>query len=411
MKLTKIILRVSLFFLILTSLSCDKDGNPVTGGKILITISENPVTIAVNYYKYLSLTGGTGRYYIISISDSTIVTASINTYISDGQIVGADLQLRGDKVGNTKIVVEDSAKTAKVEVFVTVQVMSSSVSSVTVKSGYQRFVSIYGGTYPYSISSAPNNAVATVVLSSTAIFITGVAPGQTSVTISDNATPKNSTTITITVPTPQTFTTAGKISFSSSVGDMAIEGIYGASDPSIFPPNDVGVGGFVTKYEFISNNTGQLIGYKKKSITKLDIVFIYFSKSSFSPEIISLDTTDQFQRNNFGMIFFGFDVEMNIQNNVTYASHNGTLEITQYSEKSIAGKFSGSASQLGSNGPPLPGNNATFSSGVFDMPLIVEEYDFISRTNEEKTIFAQIEKMVQPHRERMIKEMEKKMKR
>ncbi|MBM2841020.1 MAG: hypothetical protein HW412_1548 [Bacteroidetes bacterium] len=49
-----------------------------------------------------------------------------------------------------------------------------------------------GGTLPYAITSAPNNAVATATVSNDTLTVTPVAAGTTSITIEDsNPTPDN----------------------------------------------------------------------------------------------------------------------------------------------------------------------------------------------------------------------------
>ncbi len=391
----KIILLFSALTICFFSLSCEKSNPVADQGKPSLTASENPVVIALNYSKNISVTGGKGSYKIKSMTDSSIVQVNFyQQYIGSSQILQY-VDFAGKKIGTTKVVIQDSAKTAEVEIIVTVAVMVSSPSTFSVKTQQTKSGYINGGTSPYKIIQPPNSAIATVTLTGSSITVTGISQGTTSVTISDNANPSNSMTIPITVTIPPSFTTAGKISFASTIGDFQTEGIYGANNSHDIPSNDAGVGGFVTKYRG-SGNFGQIIGYKKKTSTQYDIIALIFFKNSLTPGTVTLDTGfSNIQREN-GSVMFGFNLVLNTDTNPLYSSYSGDLTLSIYNEQKAEGNFNGKANRQG-----VLGNDVTISQGLFSVPLIAEDGLYLSTSKESQIIFNQIEKMIKPQFDKM----------
>jgi len=395
----KTILLLTVITICFFSLSCET-GNSVDQGKPTLTVSENPIAIALNYGKSITVTGGTSSYRVKSISDSNIV--SINffpSYISNVKF-SQTVNFFGKKLGTTKVVIQDSAKTAEVEIIVTVSVMASSPSAITVKTQRTKYASIIGGVYPYKISQPANSAIATVTLNGSSVMAEGVFQGSTSVTISDNSNPPNVLTIPITVTVPPLFTTAGKISFNYTNGTFETEGIYGASNTEDLPNNDAGAGGFVTKFSS-SGNYGSIVGYKKKSATQVDFVLITFIKNEFAPSTISLDTGFSVipGPRDYGAIMFGFDLVPYGRSNTAYSTFSGDMTFSSLSEQKAEGSFQGKAGLISNEtGRLIPGHDVTISQGLFSVPLIAEDAEIgIPR---DKTIFNQIEKLMQPQIEK-----------
>jgi hypothetical protein len=372
----------------------------------ILTASENPITVALNYDKTVNLSGGKGSYNIKSISDSTIVSLNIYSQIQGASPSSGYVHFIGKKLGTTKVIIQDSAKTAEVEIIVTVSVLASSPSAITVRTQQTKYASITGGVYPYKISQPANAAIATVTVG-TSVMIVGVSPGSTSVTISDNSNPPNSVTIPITVTIPPSLTTSGKISFNTTKGNFQTEGIYSDIFSQNVPSNDAGAGGVVTKYS-TSGNIGQIIGYKKKTATLIDVVVMLFFRYSFAPGKVLLDTAGSTNINReFGSIMFGFDLVPYGQTNTMYSTFSGDMTFSTYNEQKAEGTFQGNAGLLSSQtGDLVPGNNVTFSQGVFSVPLIVEDGTMMMSTKADQAIFNQIEEIIKPQIDRMKEQIE-----
>ncbi len=399
-KINSIVFHIAVTVASVLSVSCDPIES-VVNGKPTLTVSENPVTVAVNWSKSVTITGGSGSYLIKSISDSSIILASVYIFQNNPKMIS----IEGKKLGTAKVVVQDSAKTAEVEISVTVAVMVASPSSVTIKVQGRKYVYFQGGTSPYSIDQHANSAIATVNFSGSSIYVEGNAPGSTSVTVKDNASPANTVSIPITVIPKPVFTTAGKISFQSSKGDFVTEGIYSESSPSTVPVNDAGAGGFVSKFSTMGN-IGQIIGYKKKTSTTVDIIVLIFLKNSFNAGSVPFDTSSLLEAGReVAGGGFGFDVNIYSESGPVYTLYNGNLIFSTLTEQTAAGSFSGSA-YLEQNGIPVPGNNATVNQGTFNVPLIVDDFILTAGTVKQNRILHRLEQLMKPQIEKMKRRLE-----
>lgn len=363
-------------FLALLTISCNKS-NPVTPGKQQLTISENPVTVALNSPRTIFVSGGTGPCSVKSISDSSVVSASIVSYSS---LIGNYLTLTGRKTGSAAIVLQDSARTAEAEVTVTVAEMAASPSGVTVQVGRTANVTIQGGSYPYAIDQNTNAAVATVTFTDYSFNILGVAPGSTSLVVKDNASPARKVTISITVIPRVTFTTPGKMSFSSTVGDFAANGIMvdDINNLPTLPANSEGAGGtFLSIYAPTDNsiytptiNLVAIVGFKKHSQNIADVAAVIFTKSSLDRGVLVI-ASSQSSGPDTALVEFVLNGDLNSQTADTYLLSTGTLILTTLSTQKTTGTFSGSAILLRNN-IPVAGSSATVTGGAFDVPLLAD---------------------------------------
>jgi len=91
----------------------------------------------------------------------------------------------------------------------------SSSASVTVVKTSTATVLLSGGTTPYSITRQPNALIATAILNSSTLVITGIDTGQTSIVVSDSKLPIPDTVeiqiIVVTQSPPQSVSFAGQI--------------------------------------------------------------------------------------------------------------------------------------------------------------------------------------------------------
>lgn len=352
-------------------LSCEKD-NPAGSGKQPLTASENPVMLTVSGSRTVTISGGQGPCSVKSISDSSIVDASVYNY-SGGDM----LMLWGMAIGTASVVVQDSAQAAEVEISITVAIMAASPSNISLQVGSTQYVSIAGGTQPYAIASLQDTTVASVYLGTSYVLITGVSPGSTSLVVKDNASPANTVTISITVTPKPSFTTAGNISFSSDAGNFSANGIVPEMFPDVrtLPVNSEGAGGEFY-LQSASNNYGVIIGYRKQNQTTADIIEILFAKSTLGRGQVSIDTLEIIENDKANVVFV-IGGDLNSQNPDMYAMHSGTMTFTTLTSKRATGTFSGTATLIRNN-VAVSGHNISVTNGTFDVPLLEDIQNTIS---------------------------------
>ncbi len=402
----KNILILALISICFFSLSCEQS-NPVNGqGKPTLKASESNVSVTLNYSRTVNISGGIGSYTIKSLSDSSIVTVYVYTQTSTTPTTSGYISIHGNKIGTTKIIIQDSAKTAEVEIFVTVAIITASPSSVTVKTDRITYVLIIGGTPPYKIIQSSNYAIAKIDLPNSLLTVEGISQGTTSVVISDNSNPANVVTIPITVTTAPVLTTSGSISFNSTIGYFMTEGIYKDIYSSKEPSNDAGAGGIVSVYS--SNiNFGTIIGYKRKSVDVYDVVLITFVKNKLSPGIVSLDSASSANQRDNGSIFFGFNISSNSQTSANYLTYSGDITFSTFTEMTAEGTFQGHAGLFSNQiGGLTPGSNVTISQGSFSVPLLIEDETMTMTQKGDQVIFKQIEKIIRPQVEKIKEQIE-----
>jgi hypothetical protein len=117
---------------------------------------------------------------------SSASEGTVNATVVDGDTTGA----------NGAGVIGGSLAIAQIGAAAT---MEASSSTVTINNTGSSTVTISGGTGTYSIATASDTAVATAEISGDTLTITGVAPGTTSVVVTDNAATPQTVTVNITV--------------------------------------------------------------------------------------------------------------------------------------------------------------------------------------------------------------------
>ena len=390
-KFSLLFLRLVIVISTIFSFSCEKS-NPVENGKPQLTASENPVTVAVSWQKYITISGGQGPCSVKSVSDSSVVNASIDRF---SYPYGRTLSLLGTAIGTAIIVVQDSAQTAEIQISVTVATIAASPSNVTVQVQSSQYVSLQGGTYPYAIDQPANSGLANATVSGSSVYIEGVAPGSTTLVVRDNANPPNKVTISITVIPKPVLTTPGKISFTSSVGGFSANGILRdyPNDLIAQPANSEGAGGTM----YISSpgtNIGIIVGYKKHSQNIVDVVAIVFAKSNLSQGVLPIDSSRVLFGIDTASVEFVFGGDLNSQTADMYLMHSGTLTFTALSAQKATGTFSGAATLI-RNDFPVVGSNATVTNGSFDVPLLQDNMELTTQNIEQKRIIRFIQKTIE----------------
>ncbi|MBW7887633.1 MAG: hypothetical protein H3C35_04615 [Bacteroidetes bacterium] len=398
-----------ILYLTLLIFSCEKSP---TANEPSLFVSKNSFSVAVDEGYNVRITGGSEKYFIKSISDSSVVNAYIRgeSYTLDGKrIVVMYGFIIGKKVGSATITFQDSVNTKlQTKVFVTVEAMLADPPSLSLRVGRKKFIWIKGGTLPDSIVSFPNAYIATVTdFHSNSMYINGIAAGSTSITIKDNSNPPNLVTVPITVTPEPTFSIAGKISFSSTLGDFSVEGIYPNNTLANPPVNGNGAGGFILTTLDVNELWMSIIGVKKISASVHSITAILLNKNGYSTGTMSVDTS-RTTNNNFAQIIYVPNWE-NLDDNpvVTYVMYNGTLNLTAFNSQFAAGTFYGNAVKEIFRDTPVKGSDIKISDGSFSVPLITEDMSEIisPRPTKQKQYMHGVRKLLQKQIEKFKKEL------
>ena len=151
-------------------------GNYTTSGTGL-SLSTTYPTIITGQTQTITISGGAGNYYISSNSNTNIV----QTYLS-----GNSLSLYGNTPGNSTVIVCSPSGSCGTISAMVVSVSGGALtlnqSSVSLTSGQIMSVLISGGTAPYQIIQH-DTGIAQYSLSGSALTITGVSAGSSSVAI------------------------------------------------------------------------------------------------------------------------------------------------------------------------------------------------------------------------------------
>lgn len=165
-----------------------------------ITFSQNNPSIAQGQNLTVTISGGTGGYYISSNSNQSMVQASIS---------GNILSLSGSQAGTATIIICSSNSVCATQIVTTTTTILNTgylylnPSNITLSIGQSTQVIVTGGTGPYSTFYDGTNKVTASVLGST-VTISGVSLGNTSVTVcgvSGGCAPVNVTVTQGTTPT------------------------------------------------------------------------------------------------------------------------------------------------------------------------------------------------------------------
>ncbi len=157
-----------------------------------LVIDKSEVEVAKGITAIVNILSGSGNYSV----------ESNNTGIATATLSGTVVTITGIALGNTTVTINDNEtnQTKTVAVKVTHPNLAIDRSEVEVEKGITAIVNILAGSGNYSVSSS-NTTIATATLSGTVVTITGIAAGNTTVTIKDNTTNQTKTVaVTVFIP-------------------------------------------------------------------------------------------------------------------------------------------------------------------------------------------------------------------
>jgi len=143
-----------------------------------LSVSSTTVSVVVGNSQQVTITGGTG-FYKISSSDEKIATATVSgSTVQKGTIQGV-------AIGTAIITIEDdTGATATIDV--TISGLTLDKTSIIVQPAGSVTITVLTGTPPYSVVSS-DDTIATALVASDKITITGVATGSATITVSDSS--------------------------------------------------------------------------------------------------------------------------------------------------------------------------------------------------------------------------------
>jgi hypothetical protein len=215
----------------------------------MLSFSKNNLTTAIGQSGSITVSGGTGVYYISTNSNSGVVSTSLS---------GNTLSFTGTANGSTVITICSGTTSTCGSVNLTTNSVSNSgfsvsPSTLTLGLGQSGTVLLSGGSAPYTISTMTGNSVAYAFVNNT-LSITGAITGQRSVNVcsSNNA----CAVLVININTSQSNTLSlSPSSVNLNVGQTGTVQIMGGNSPyTVYVTN----GNSVTSS--VSGNTLTLIG-------------------------------------------------------------------------------------------------------------------------------------------------------
>ena len=174
-------------------------------------VSPASLSLFVDASDSCAISGGTGPYSATSNNPSTATVS----------ITGSTLFITGVAAGSAIITVTDaSAESMTIAVTVTSS-LSVSPASLSLFVDTSDSCAISGGTGPYSATSN-NPSTATVSITGSTLFITGVAAGSATITVTDAS--SESVTIAITVASSLSVSSTGLSLFAGATDACTISG-------------------------------------------------------------------------------------------------------------------------------------------------------------------------------------------
>lgn len=151
----------------------------VTSAQQLLRLSQYDAGLPIGSYVTLSVLSGSGDY-TVEVADEAIASA---------KVVPSGIRIVGLKEGNTMVSVKDNATGAvgKCELTVSMRAFKLDLPELplTFPYGESRIIGILSGNGTYSVKSA-DPAIAGVEYQSGQFVITGIKPGKTTVTLTDD---------------------------------------------------------------------------------------------------------------------------------------------------------------------------------------------------------------------------------
>lgn len=151
----------------------------VTSAQQLLRLSQYDAGLPIGSYLTLSVLSGSGDY-TAEVADETIASAKVGP---------SGIRIAGLKEGNTTVSVKDNATGAvgKCEITVSMRAFKLDLPepTLTFPYGETRIIGILSGNGTYSVKSA-DPAIAGVEYQSGQFVITGIKPGKTTVTLTDD---------------------------------------------------------------------------------------------------------------------------------------------------------------------------------------------------------------------------------
>lgn len=151
----------------------------VTSAQQLLRLSQYDAGLPIGSYLTLSVLSGSGDY-TAEVADEAIASA---------KVVPSGIRIVGLKEGNTTVSVKDNATGAvgKCEITVSMRAFKLDLPepTLTFPYGETRIIGILSGNGTYSVKSA-DPAIAGVEYQSGQFVITGIKPGKTTVTLTDD---------------------------------------------------------------------------------------------------------------------------------------------------------------------------------------------------------------------------------
>ena len=371
-------------FLSVVSVSCVDPSSPASGGTVTMRSTYDQFMIPLFGFVNVPVYGGKGSAVIASIGDSSLVDAVPGSRRRPDGSVARWVEVSGKRAGRTTITVRDSAHTAAMVLTAIVSEVAADPMTVSVMPGWSEYVTLSGGTEPYTVEKGTDNAVAEMSLSAPFV-ITGVRPGTTSFTVKDAAVPPHRVTIPVTVSSQSTPSDPGTLSFTSSHGTISMSGLLLGEDGM---ERTEGAGAILhsPSNQDDALNRMEMYSYRTRPNGNEDYCVLRMETSQpLLPRVFPVTTNLYFPMDSVSVSCY-FDVHVGgiAESDTEWVLTSGYTVFTALSTTRVTGTFFGSGVGIDRYGRPLPGTTFTMTDGAFDMPVFYANASSGGRTLPER---------------------------
>ena len=205
-----------------------------------ITFSQTYPTLGAGQTLSISISGGSGTYYISSNSNAAVISPNIS---------GSTLNLYGNTTGMATITVCHQAETQRdysnSKLYFNRRRLTLSQTSITLLLGQTLSITVSGGTAPYNLPTINNSSIAQTSLNNNIITVTGLSAGSTNIFVCSAG--GACVTLSVTVN-------------GAGVGTGNLQPVFGQNNFSMTAGQSVSVSLSGTSGYTISNNTNSSVG-------------------------------------------------------------------------------------------------------------------------------------------------------
>ena len=202
-------------------------------GVAALNFSVNNITVAYGSNAQITISGGTGSYYVLSNSNSSVISTAINasiiTLTANANSGSASITVCSTNMSSCGIITATASSTIS-------SYISFSQNSPTISAGESTTVTVSGSSGgTYYISNNSNSGIATATISGSTITLHGVVNGSTIITVCSSLGSCGTISVTVSYTSSGGNIALSQSSLSLLVGQAVSITITGGATPYNLP--------------------------------------------------------------------------------------------------------------------------------------------------------------------------------